>query len=108
MTDIDDVIREVRRLDSEATDGGEVRYAHGYGFSSHPSQDGPATPNTEAICYMRTAAPMLAAEVERLRAENERMRAALQRLADGECGDFEQRGTVCQDVAEAALAKGGG
>jgi predicted RNase H-like nuclease (RuvC/YqgF family) len=35
------------------------------------------------------------------------LEAALQRLADGACGEFEQRGTLCQDIADAALAKGG-
>lgn len=92
MTDIDDVIAEVRRLDGTVPDDDEA-FEH----------------LVQCLTVCRKAAPLLAAEVERLRAENARLREALAEAArgleqaDAWCGGF--AGYV--RAARAALAKGG-
>lgn len=95
MTDLDETIRRVRELDAAATDGGVVHYVHGYGFSSHPEQDGPATPNTAALCLMRTAAPLLADECERLQDEGAELFTALER-SEAECERLRERVRVLE------------
>jgi uncharacterized membrane protein YidH (DUF202 family) len=83
MTDIGTTIAEVKRLDAEAT-----RKPWNAGLGCVYENDGfsagdPNAPDTriaqandkdsELIAYYRTAAPLLAAEVERLRAEVARL-----------------------------------
>jgi hypothetical protein len=117
MTDTDDVIREVRRLDAEATSGPWFYNSYSTVFSEPASEayealvqaipdDAPdeawealpagyvasvpvvggdtataeGSKDAALIAHFRTAAPLLAAEVERLRAENAARREEL-RLA---------------------------
>jgi outer membrane murein-binding lipoprotein Lpp len=93
MTDINTTIAEVKRLDAEATPGEwlvDTANWHGlqYGVTSSmgvicPCREHAANDdkhNAALIAYYRTAAPMLAAEVERLRAEVERLTRDRDRL----------------------------
>lgn len=72
MTDIDAVIREVRKLDAKATSGPWTR-GIGNEYRLVRSGLGPTVAadcgadNGNLIAEYRTAAPLLAAEVERLR-----------------------------------------
>jgi hypothetical protein len=93
MPDIDELIAEVLRLDAEGTpgpwdsekwiDAGDTT-AYGVGrrdeprpvvWSEHPGWDAATCDaDEELIGYYRTAAPVLAREVQRLQAEVDRLR----------------------------------
>ena len=87
MTDIDTLIAEVLKLDGEATPGPWAAQVihHGYHhIPCGPPFEGPDTDprgiaatdhNARLIATYRTAAPLLAAEVQRLRAELDAARA---------------------------------
>lgn len=104
MTDIDTTIAEVKRLDAEATPGewraeadpgtdceacletsspqaALVRSYHSAGGIAVVLTDDREKANAALIAYYRTAAPLLAAEVERLRAEVDRLTRDRDRLA---------------------------
>jgi hypothetical protein len=145
MTDINTTIAEVKRLDAEATPGewraeadpgtdceacletsspqaALVRSYHSAGGIAVVLTDDREKANAALIAYYRTAAPLLAAEVERLRAEvaaaTDHVRALVAAMA--EWGTWEDgvpaagrdsgHGTVGDryDAARAYLAAKGG
>jgi hypothetical protein len=86
MSDIDTILEEVKRLDAEASAPlpfCEMCYGHRFvllnGVAA-PCNRCPKHDLTELHAYYRTAAPLLAAEVERLRAEVERLTRDRERL----------------------------
>jgi hypothetical protein len=81
MTDINETITEILRLDEEATPGPWEPFAGSVvreGETAYLVHGGPDT-DAALVAYYRTAAPALAREVQRLQAEVERLREEIKR-----------------------------
>lgn len=57
----DQILTKLREIKERADKAEKApwHYVHGYGFSFHPSGDGPPTDSTRFVCAARTAVPTL-------------------------------------------------
>jgi hypothetical protein len=85
MSDIDTIIATVLGHDKSATPGpwrnGVLWHDGAYPVGPYTRNEPQANADAALIAYYRTAAPLLAAEVERLRAEVERLTRDRDRIA---------------------------